>query len=162
MNLTTFFQTAYTVCFILAGVLFATAVFVFFRFNILGVIENLSGIKISGKRGSAAGGAGVAAERKKKNGKTERVLATGSVDAFRSGSEADGTVENTVWMDTRGTSCLEDSGTEYGQTGELESTTGALDADDIIGGAEALAKAKAAIRFIPEKKIVIIHSEERI
>lgn len=168
MDLTSLFQTVYTVCFILAGVLFATAVFVFFRFNILGVVESLSGIKMPGKKAGATkkGYATVSpAKAGKKAGKTEQVFSTATLTESKFVPEPEGSVGNTVWMDTRGTSCLgeEEEFTEIDiQTGEMESTTGTLDDADFVGGEEAAAKARETIHFMPERKIVVIHTQDRI
>ena len=166
MNLTMLFQTAYTVCFILSGVLFAAAVFVFFRYNIPGVIESLSGIRMPGKRaGAARKGRGTAppAGRGRKTRKTEQVFSTATLTESSFAPEPDKRAGNTVWMDTRGTSCLDGADADMDeQTGELEGTVGTLNGAGLIDGAEAAARARAAIRFVPERKTVIVHSGERI
>ena len=158
MDLTTLFQTAYTVCFILAGVLFATAVFVFFRFNILGVIESLSGIKMPQKRKRSEKNAHVPSAKKRGGGSGDP--STESLVSSKVTPQTGDDGGNTVWLDERETGSLDDIGVDE-LTGELDKTTGTLDNTELVNDSEAAARAIAAIRFVPQRKVMVIQTKER-
>lgn len=165
MDIQAVYQIIYTVLFVLAGVFFAAAIFVFFQFKILDVFEDLSGVKIRKKPGKATGTQSSKRRLVKVSGKKAVASpATGPVPVPQTPTAEGGS--NTVWLDERQTvnldeSKTEDPATEICKTADMTATAGLTGAATVsLAGANE--DARAALDFRPGARIIVAQSMERI
>ena len=171
MDLLSVYETIYTVLFVLAGVFFAAAVLVFFRFRVAQAVENLFGVKMPGKRKTsptptkpvelpeikALKHSGRAAKSASKQPAYEGTVTLSVEPAPQTASERG---SKTVWFDDRATSCLETD--DSPSTAELGGTTGGLEETDARNLSADIEAAKRKIGFRPDVTILKFSSGERI
>ena len=165
MDIQAVYQIIYTVLFVLAGVFFVAAIFVFFQFKILDVFEDLSGVKIRKRPGKATGTQPSKRRLVKAGGKkavTQPETGTAPISQMPSAESG----SNTVWLDERQTvnldeSKTEDPATEICKTADMTATAGLTGAATVsLAGANE--DARAALDFRPGAKIIVTQSMERI
>lgn len=165
MDIQAVYQIIYTVLFVLAGVFFAAAIFVFFQFKILDIFEDLSGVKLRKKSGKGTVSQPAKRRLVKAGGKKEETAPiTWPVPNSRESTAGSGS--NTVWLDERQTvnldeSKTEDPATEICKTADMTATAGLTGAATVsLAGANE--DARAALDFRPGAKIIVAQSMERI
>lgn len=155
MNLQSIYQIIYTVLFVLSGVLFASAVFVFFQFKILNVIEAM-GIVRRGRRGG---------KKRVNSGNSKAVSEKPDKKRRKKSDEEEKTGPLTQSITTEGETLPKNrevsSPTEICKTEDMTSTaglTGALTQSLTSVNEEARQK----LEFRPGVKILVVQSMERI